>query len=114
MTSRITLLALALTAQFPVQAATFCVANSAELAAALDAADSNGANDDVRVRSGSFTAPVGGFRYEADPSDADNSLVLSGGWNGAGCVARTLGAGATLLTGIDQRDVLHVMNLNSS
>lgn len=113
MNTRHTLLAIALFASVSAEAATFCVADSAALVAALDAADSNSAHDEIRVKTGSFSAPVGGFRYEAALSDADNSLVLSGGWVGAGCIGRDLTPGATVLSGIQQRDVLLVLNLHS-
>lgn len=88
MNTRITLLALALIAQLPVHAATFCVDDSATLASALATASlGNNQADDIRIKSGSYSAPLGGFRYEAAISDANNSLQLSGGWSGAGCVA---------------------------
>jgi hypothetical protein len=71
-----------------VGAATFCATTSAELQAALDTAETNGEADEVRVLTGTYTAPAGGFSYNAiGSSGPDQSIEISGGWSGTigGC-----------------------------
>ena len=59
--------------------ATFCVSNSAELVTALDDAASNGASDTIRVRTGNYDAPVGGFGFDQAFNDNADITIL-GGW----------------------------------
>ena len=62
----------------PGLAATFCVGTSAELAAALQTAGSNGQNDHIRLKIGSYVPPsVSGFTLQIDEA---NLTEISGGW----------------------------------
>lgn len=65
------------------QAAEFCVTDSSELQAALDAAEVNGQNDVIRLAAGVYAAPAGGFRFDsATPANGDaGALTLIGGWS---------------------------------
>ena len=78
-----------------------CVDTPAALAAALDAAEANGADDDVRVVAGSYAlpAPLVHSTHEAF------ALVLSGRWN-ADCSGRS--SGTTTLDGGGAHRVLQV------
>ncbi|MEE4303355.1 MAG: hypothetical protein V2J19_04315 [Wenzhouxiangella sp.] len=59
-------------------AATFCVGTPAELAAALQAAGSNGQNDQIRLKTGSYVPPdESGFSLLIDEA---NTTEISGGW----------------------------------
>lgn len=62
--------------------ATTCVTNSTELQAALDAAETNGANDTIRIAIGKYDAPAGGFVYDAVAAANGDDLTVSitGGW----------------------------------
>jgi len=67
-------------------AASFCATTGEQLASALNTADSNNANDEIRVSIGFMTRPsladgLTRWSYVEAASDADNDLVLSGGWN---------------------------------
>ncbi len=69
-------------------AAQFCATTGDQLATALNTADSNNANDEIRVSVGFKTRPGlsnGQTRwvYLEAASDADNDLILTGGWNAA-------------------------------
>ncbi|WP_146151745.1 choice-of-anchor Q domain-containing protein [Ahniella affigens] len=89
------LLTLAASAWFAAaQAASFCAATGDQLASALNTADSNNANDEIRVTSGvkTRTGIADGFTrwvYIEGASEGDNDLVLSGGWNAA-CTIQNL------------------------
>lgn len=83
---------LALAGARDASAALFCATTGDQLATALNTADSNNADDEIRVSIGIKTrpsAPEGQTRwlYLEAASDADNSLVLSGGWD-ATCTLR--------------------------
>lgn len=88
----------------PCIAAQFCAANPTQLAAALDNAEANAQNDDIRIVAGAhdLTVPMQFFSGEA------NSLVVSGGWN-AGCTLKDGG-----LTVLDGGDLVRIMYLYSS
>lgn len=70
------LLVVALSAT-PAGAEVFCVGDGPALQLALDSAEANGQDDQIRVRVGSLTAPAGGFAYFAVD---DGDLAISGGW----------------------------------
>lgn len=75
---RFTFLLSALLAPATGLAATFCVETPTELAAALQAAGSNGQNDHIRLKVGSYVPPdEGGFRLLVDEA---NTTEISGGW----------------------------------
>lgn len=84
-----------------VHAAVHCVDTPATLAAALDAAEANGEDDDVRIVAGSYDLPA----TLVHSTHEAFALSLSGGWN-AGCTGR--GTGFTALDGGGTHRVLHV------
>jgi predicted outer membrane repeat protein len=111
MSPRIPLLTiLALVLAHTADAAVFCVGNGSQLQAALNATQSNGENDDVRLRPGTYSrvAAPSAFVYA---SLQDFDLSLSGGWN-AGCTAFNH-AQTTILDGGDARRVMELSNLGS-
>jgi hypothetical protein len=71
---------LVMAASSPVSAASFCAVNTAQLEAALDAAESNNEDDIIRVQSGTYFAPSGGFDYFPAASDQNNDLEIIGGY----------------------------------
>lgn len=81
---------------------TFCVATAAQLEGALIVAGLNGEDDEIRLRSGTYTSPSSvGFRYLPAPDGPDESshLAISGGWSGSGCTRYGSLAQATVLKG---------------
>ncbi len=92
-------------------AAVTCVSNAASLQAALDAAEVNGEDDEIRIRQGVYLSPVGGFSYI---SSEDQDLALRGGYEliGIDCV-QTGGAEATVLDGEGARPVLFLEEAGS-
>lgn len=74
--------------------ATFCVTNATELQTALTTAQSNGANDTIKVVQGTYT---GNFTYTAVLTE-NYSLTLEGGYT-AGCASRVVDATNTTLDG---------------
>lgn len=97
----------------PVDAATFCATTSAELETALDTAEINGEADEVRIQTGTYTAPAGGFSYDAiGPPGSDHSIEISGGWteffgNECGQVLEE-DANLTVLSGEDSDRVMEI------
>jgi predicted outer membrane repeat protein len=76
----------------PVRGAVFCVDSPAALRDAFTQAAANGADDEVRLRSGTY---AGSFRYQ---SSENRSLAVSGGWD-AGCAARGDDPSLTVMDG---------------
>ncbi|GMU42170.1 MAG: hypothetical protein AMXMBFR25_01560 [Lysobacterales bacterium] len=63
----------------PLAAANFCVSNTAELQAAIEAAASNADNNDnIRLRPGIYPSPANGFGREVFAPD--DNIAISGGW----------------------------------
>lgn len=98
----------------PAAAATFCVGTAGELQQALQAAATNGEDDQVRIRSGTYPSPeLQAFVYSTD----DNfDLTVSGGWfdfNSLPCINRTNDPADTVLDGEGLRPVMAV-NLQSN
>ena len=88
----------------PLVAASFCVSNSAELQAAIEAAASNAdSNDTIRLRPGVYPSPPDGFgRQVFAPGD---NVSISGGWLpliGA-CDLPGYDASASVIDGAEQR-----------
>ena len=86
-----------------VQAATFCVDTSSELQAVLDAADSNGQADVIKIVGGTYLSSNGGFIYENFNENYD--LQISGGWvsSNENCDSQPQGAAdSTVLDGDNQ------------
>jgi hypothetical protein len=71
---------LVMAASSPVSAASFCAVNTAQLEAALDAAESNNEDDIIRVQSAIYSVPSGGFDYFPAASDQNNDLEIIGGY----------------------------------
>lgn len=76
----------AVLAAAPVAAETFCVTTAAQLQAAFTTAQSNGENDVIRIRTGTYAAPQFGFKFDAIVSE-DFDLEISGGWHPFGHLA---------------------------
>jgi hypothetical protein len=66
-------------------AATFCVNETTEIQDALAVAESNGEDDVIRIKTGTYTYTfpfvAGMFYYE---TQEDFDLTLQGGWTGSG------------------------------
>lgn len=72
--------AIALLSSFPsANAAVFCATTSAELQAALDAASVNQQDDVIRIQTGTYNVPAGGFSFD-NRHDDDFDISVSGGW----------------------------------
>ena len=91
------LLALATLSSIDAEAATFCVGSSDALAAALATAETNGEDNDIRLRTGVYDAPDTGFRI--DLLEGQHSLSVAGGFTDEACIQRTHAASATILDG---------------
>jgi len=77
-------------------AATHCVATPDELTAALLAAQQNTAGSDVvRIRTGTYVAPAGGWQVDVQ----QRGIVVEGGYLDAQCQTRTGDASKTVLDG---------------
>jgi hypothetical protein len=95
---------LALCTSYPAVAAIFCVDNAADLASALQAVDSNGEDNEVYLKVGTYIASIhdGFFAFPG----AGHSLTVEGGYSAFGftagqCVAQTRGTRDPLRTIID-------------
>ncbi len=85
-------------------AATFCVGTVAELRAALQSAQAPG-DDEIRVRTGTYLVDTTLLYNNTQPG----WFVLTGGYSESGglpCGARTNNAGATVLDGQGQRQIM--------
>jgi hypothetical protein len=80
-------------------AATFCVGTPVALTAALAAAETNGEDNDVRIRAGVYEAPAAGFHI--DLFEGSHSFAVTGGFTDDACTERTHAASATVLDGND-------------
>ncbi|QQR74878.1 MAG: hypothetical protein IPJ17_04640 [Holophagales bacterium] len=92
----------------PARAATVCVGNSAELQNALDTAESNGTDDVIHLRTGTYPVPGGGFKYLSSES---KSLTLVGGYItfiGGSCARLQSSPFGTVLDGGHQERVLSI------
>jgi hypothetical protein len=84
MVARLWFVFIALFATAPIsQAAVFCATSSAGLQDALDTAESNGQNDEIRIAVGIYEVPISdGFTYSALAAGGDDfNLTISGGWS---------------------------------
>jgi hypothetical protein len=94
---------LACCASTGVHATTFCVSTPTELRNALTSSNSNGVDDEIRVRSGIY-APASGNAQSGQYyliMTGDQNLLITGGWSGAAgvCTTQTQNAGLTLFDG---------------
>ncbi|MGA7296322.1 MAG: hypothetical protein WBW92_02265 [Rhodanobacteraceae bacterium] len=106
-------LALALALAGSVRAATFCVHTSAELQSALQEAKLNGQDDTIRIATGNYPAPSGGFVYWAiEVFDQDDfGLDISGGWVDAiniPCLLQVQDPLQTVLDGASSEQVMRI------
>ena len=92
-------------------AAVACVSTAAELSAAMAEAQSNQADDEIRVRAGTYQAPPGGWTL--DLLDGESGIEMTGGWTDAGCTARDLDANLTVLDGGHQTRILTIATSQS-
>src|SRR5690242_1945476 len=93
------LLALIALASIEARAATFCVGSSDDFAEALAGAEANGEDNDIRLRTGLYVVPDGGFHI--DLRDGSHSLSVAGGYTNDACTERTHVAAETVLDGRD-------------
>lgn len=102
-------LAVVLLLSAQVRAAEVCIfgGNSAALAFWLDNYEDNGQNDEIRLESGFYDVPTGGFLF--DSSEA-RSLSITGGWN-EGCTTLR-GSSGTILDGGGTDRVMRLLNRN--
>jgi hypothetical protein len=102
---------------FGSRAATFCVSDSQQLRAALQSAGSNGANDVIRIKTGTYPTTVFLLSIAFSYSTAqDFDIRLEGGWAGTGdtCSRRVASPTATVLTGSGVSPVLVMTGANGS
>lgn len=102
-------LALIAVASIEARAATFCVDSSDAFAAALATAEANAEDNDVRLRTGLYVAPDGGFHI--DLLDGSHSLSIVGGYTNEACTERTAAAAETALDG---RDAVRPLTIDTS
>ena len=77
-------------------ATTHCVATADELTAALLAAEQNTTeSDEIRLRTGNFAAPDGGWHVDVQ----QRGIVIEGGFTDDACNAQSLDASLTVLDG---------------
>jgi hypothetical protein len=94
-----------------LHAATFCVGDAVALQGALHTAATNSdSSNTIKVRSGTYAAPTGGFFYSRASGTA--SVDIEGGWN-AGCTVQTPDASLTLLDGQSLTNVLDLIDFVS-
>lgn len=98
-------------------AATFCVNETTEIQDALAVAESNGEDDVIRIKTGTYTYTfpfvAGMFYYE---TQEDFDLTLQGGWTGSGetCQRRFLNPTSTVLASDGTKSILTIKGANSS
>jgi hypothetical protein len=98
-------------------AATFCVDTSAQLRDALTEAGSNGADDVIRIKTGTYTFDFPfvavAFSYE---TAQDFDITLQGGWTGNDglCSRRFLNPASTVLSGSGSSAVLWMTGADGS
>ena len=103
------LLALVALASIEARAATFCVDSSDDFTGALATAEDNGEDNDIRLRTGVYFAPDGGFHI--DLRDGQHSLSVVGGYTDAACTERTH---VTAATAFDGRGTVRPLTIDTS
>lgn len=76
-------------------AATHCVADADEFSAALLAAQQSSGSDEIRMRTGHYPAPAGGWRTDIQ----QRGVTIAGGYLDATCQTQSLDASLTVLDG---------------
>jgi len=92
------------------QAATIvkCVGSSSDLAQALSALSNSPDNvdaDEIRIRTGTYLAPAGGWTGSVT---THHNLSIRGGYTNAGCTLQTLDASMTILDGNNDSGVMTI------
>jgi hypothetical protein len=99
---------LGLAAPLSATAAIFCVGDGPALQTALNQAATNGQNDEIRLRPGTYTMGSGTTAFTYTSSE-DFRLVISGGWQTVGAIPCGLPAAdpnLSVLDGVNQRRVM--------
>ena len=97
--------AMAMSSLTDALATVFCAGSSAAIHDALLAAENNGADDEVRIVSGTYQAAGTGFGYA---TGEDRALAVSGGWEPT-CTRRYV----TTTTTLDGGDEVRIMILEA-
>lgn len=96
-------------------AAIFCVSAGPSLQNALTQAATNGQNDEIRLRPGTYTMGSGTTAFTYTSSEAFR-LVVSGGWQTVGAIPCALPAAdpnLSVLDGVNQRRVMDLLRIDS-
>lgn len=108
--------ALGLFVPLPASAAIFCVGDGPSLQNALTQAASNGEDDQIRLRAGTYTMGSGATAFTFVSSEP-NRLTLSGGWQNFGlvpCAFAFADPNLSVLDGVNQRRVLDISNSSTN
>jgi hypothetical protein len=113
-----TILLIAITLGQPVagHAAIFCVDDGPSLSNALTQAATNGQNDEIRLRPGTYTMGSGATAFTYTSSEAFR-LVISGGWQAVGslpCIIERADPTLSVLDGVNQRRVLDLSSSSTN
>lgn len=103
---------LGLTAPPSATAAIFCVGDGPALQNALTQAATNGQNDEIRLRPGTYTMGSGTTAFTFNSAEPFR-IVISGGWQTVGLVPCALPSpdpNLSVLDGVNQRRVLDLSN----
>jgi hypothetical protein len=97
-------------------AAIFCVGNETALDDALFAAETNGVDDEIRIRSGLIVHQEQGSIAFRSAMNGNESLSISGGWSGSSgqCTTQTANPALTVLDGNEDARVLDIVRPASS
>jgi hypothetical protein len=108
--------AFGLCATLPANAAIFCVGDGPSLQNALSQAASNGEDDQIRLRAGTYSMGSGTTAFTFASSEA-HRLALSGGWQMVGlipCAFAFADPNLSVLDGANQRRVLDIANSSTN
>lgn len=104
------------TPPLPATAAVFCVNDGLSLQNALTLAASNGQDDDIRLRPGTYTMGTGATAFTYTSSESFR-LVISGGWQTVGvipCGLALADPNLSVLDGVNQRRVMDLSSLSTN
>lgn len=100
----------------PVSAAVFCVNNATDLATALNNAGTNGTDDQIRIRIGTYERDNGNTAFSYATSVAQ-TLLITGGWFpllGNPCAARVPDPTLTVISGSNVRQGMRIQVNNGA
>ena len=86
-------------------AAPICVGDSASLNQAFWTASNDEDATEIRIKAGTYSAPVGGWHYLPSPFDRFEDFTISGGWQGD-CSSQLFDSTLTRLSGSNSRRIL--------